>query len=266
MRVFITGAAGGLGRALAVACAQRGWDLFLTDRDEAGLKRLKAGLRRRFPADVRISACDLTDEKDVRKLMRRVDRLHLRFGMLLNIAGVDFEGGFLERDCDKLVSIVNVNVTATLRVTHEVLSRREGEGRFYLVFVSSLASLFPMPLKAIYAASKRFLLDFSLALGQELRAQRVNVLALCPGGLPTTEGSIRGIEAQGLWGRLTTNPLERVAQNTIAKALAGQRVYIPGKVNRLLGSLGKLVPKRVVTGLIYLRWYNAQAKWLNVQR
>jgi short-subunit dehydrogenase len=61
MRVFITRRRGGLGRALA-ACAQRGWDLFLTDGDEA-LKRLKAGLRRRFPADVRISACDLTDER-----------------------------------------------------------------------------------------------------------------------------------------------------------------------------------------------------------
>jgi short-subunit dehydrogenase len=265
MRAFITGATGGLGRAMAVSCAQRGFDLFLTDRDAAALLRLKAGLKRRFAVDVRVAACDLTDTGDVKRLMRRVDRLHLRFGMLLNVAGVDFEGGFLERECDKLMTIVNVNVTATLHVTHEVLRRREAGKKFYLVFVSSLASLFPMPLKAIYAASKRFLLDFSLALGQELRAEKVNVLALCPGGLPTTEDTIRGIEAQGLWGHLTTNPLERVARKTIAGVLSGRRVYIPGKVNWLLGALGKLVPRRIVTGLIYLRWNSAQEKWLRLQ-
>jgi short-subunit dehydrogenase len=68
-----------------------------------------------------------------------------------------------------------------------------------LVFVSSLASMFPMPHKAAYAASKRFLLDFATALRHELKTHNVRVLALCPGGLVTTKEAVRSIAAQGIW-------------------------------------------------------------------
>ncbi len=93
--------------------------------------------------------------------------------------------------------MIKLNIEATLRITHEILNRRNDQGKFYLVFVASLASLYPMPLKATYAASKRFLYDFSIALGEELKAKHVSVLSLCPGGLPTTEEAIRCIQVQG---------------------------------------------------------------------
>lgn len=85
-----------------------------------------------------------------------------------------------------------------------------------------------MPLKATYAASKRFLLDFAAALRQELRRENVNVLALCPAGMVTTEKTAAAIRAQGVWGAVTTNPLEVVARKTLDRALAGKAVYIPG--------------------------------------
>ncbi len=85
-------------------------------------------------------------------LIETIDACQIRFDMLLNVAGVDYEGGFLERGRKDIVRIVSLNNEATLRITHAVLSRRR-EGRpFSLVFVSSLASMYPMPLKATYAA------------------------------------------------------------------------------------------------------------------
>lgn len=260
MNAFITGAAGGLGRAMAVECAQRGYHLFLTDVNQAGLIHLQQGLERRFGVTVAARACDLTAPSDVDNMLSVIDQSGLKFDLLLNIAGLDFEGGFLEREREKLVKIVSLNNAATLRITHAILERRRENRRFNIVFVSSLASMFPMPLKATYAASKRFLLDFSFALRQELKDQSANVLALCPGGMVTTESAMEGIAAQGFWGNATTNPLETVARKTLDRVFAGKAIYIPGLLNRTLTFFGKLFPRTVIAKLVYSRWHKAQSE------
>ena len=122
--------------------------------------------------------------------------------------------------------------------------------------------MYPMPLKATYAASKRFLLDFAVALRQELKDQDVNVLALCPGGLVTTKEAMSGIVAQGFWGGATTNALETVARRTIDGVLRGKGVYIPGVLNRALTFAGKLIPRAWIAAAVYHRWSKAQKQWL----
>jgi hypothetical protein len=263
MKTLITGAAGGLGRAMAIECARRGHSLVLTDRDPDGLERFAQGLGRQYGIYPEIMVCDLTDEAGIRSLMDRFDAENVTFDMLLNIAGLDNEGGFLRRDCDRILDIVKVNVEATLRFTHELLRRRNDP--FHIVFVSSLASQFPMPLKATYAASKRFLFDFALALGEELKDSGVHVLALCPGGLPTTPGTIAAIDAQGFFGKATTNRLEVVSRKTIDRVLRGDPVYFPGILNNLFRILNPFLPKRFVIRLIHKRWIRSQARWLKTE-
>ncbi|NCB51205.1 MAG: SDR family NAD(P)-dependent oxidoreductase [Clostridia bacterium] len=265
MNVMITGAAGGLGRALAVECGRRGYNIFLTDINESGLLPLRLGLERLFGACVTSKACDLTESESVDELMAVIDECGIRFDMLLNIAGVDYEGGFLGREREKVAKIISLNDEATLRITHAVLSRRRPGKHFTLVFVSSLASMFPMPLKATYAASKRFLLDFAIALRQEMKDQDTNVLALCPGGLVTTKEAMRGIASQGFWGSVTTNKLEEVACRTIDRALGGKGVYIPGPLNRILSFFGHFIPRSWAAAVIHRRWLKAQSKWAQLE-
>lgn len=262
MNILITGAAGGLGRALASECGRRGYNLFLTDVNEEGLHCLQRGLERQFGVTVTTKACDLTSADSVDEMLDVIDRHNIRFDMLLNIAGLDFEGGFMGRDRENVVKIVSLNDAATLRITHAVLERRRQGGHFTIVFVSSLASMFPMPLKATYAASKRFLLDFAISLRQELKDQDANVLALCPGGMVTTREAMEGIAAQGFWGDATTNPLEVVARKTLDRALVGKGLYVPGCLNRTLSFLGKIVPRTLVASVVYWRWNHTQSKWL----
>lgn len=264
MFVLITGAAGGLGRAFAVDCAKRGYDLLLTDINDAGLKLIKQGLTSRYSVKVLTRACDLTNDDDVDALFWFARENGVQFEMLLNVAGVDFEGGFYERSTESILKIVRLNVEATLRVTHKILSYRTAEKPFYIVFVSSLASFYPMPLKATYAASKSFLREFACALGQELASAGVKVLTLCPGGLPTTDAALHGIAAQGFWGEVTTNRLEKVTHRTISRVLKGYTLYIPGFVNYVFRLAGSLVPKRAVAKLLYSRWSSAQEQWLKV--
>ena len=95
MHVLITGAAGGLGRALAVECARRGYRLFLTDRNAQALCHIQDGLCRQFGVQVTAVPCDLTDSASVDAMLDQIDRAQMQFDMLLNVAGLDYEGAFL---------------------------------------------------------------------------------------------------------------------------------------------------------------------------
>lgn len=265
MTVLITGAAGGLGRAFALDCAMRGYDLLLTDIDAAGLERASLGIGRQY--DVRIYAmpCDITDDQAVDSLIAYAKENRIKIDMLFNVAGLDYEGGFTERRFESICTILRVNIEATLRMTHRAMELRRKNSKFHIIFVSSLASLHPIPLKATYAASKRFLLDFSIALGQELKDQNVSVLALCPGGLATREDCIQAIKAQGFWGNATTNALEKVAHRTISRALRGKKEYVPGMVNRVFSIAGKLITPYAAARLLHGRWSRAQKQWMEAR-
>lgn len=254
MNAIITGAAGGFGRAAANECARLGYDLFLTDLNLRGLSCIKEGIERRFSVNVKVKQCDLTDPDDVDSMLRYIDKQSLRFDMLLNIAGLDHEGTFMSRSREQLVGIIALNDMATVRITHSILQRRRRDDLFTIVFMSSLASMFPMPVKATYAASKRFLCDFSTALRYELKGERVNILTVFPGGMPTTNEAVEAILAQGIWGDLTTSPLERATYETIRRALAGKTTYIPGICNKSLAFLGKIVPPSLAASIVFRRW------------
>lgn len=264
MNVLITGAAGGLGRAFANECAGRGYNLILTDINKAGLDTIKCGIERKYDVPVVVKSCDLTSDSSTDEFMSYITDKSIPVNMLLNVAGIDFEGGFMERDVNSIMRILKLNLEATLRITHKVLEQKKGNDKFYIVFVSSLASFYPIPLKATYAASKRFLLDFAYALKEELRPQNVFVLSLCPGGLATTYETLNGIAAQGFFGNATTNHIEKVVHKTISRSLSGKSLYVPGLLNRSFSIVGNFVPRKMITRLLYSRWSSAQEQWLKI--
>jgi short-subunit dehydrogenase len=114
-----------------------------------------------------------------------------------------------------------------------------------------------MPVKATYAASKRFLLDWSRALQEELRDQDVSVTVLCPAGMPTTPETVKAIDAQGWAGFVTTQSVGDVAASTVDAALKGRTVVIPGFVNQVVQILGALVPTSLLVHWIGSRWKKA---------
>ena len=133
------------------------------------------------------------------------------------------------------MTVLKVNLLANMDMTHEILQLRDTARTFRLINVCSMAGFYPMPFKATYAATKRFLMDFSLALREEIK-DFGTVTALCPGGMPTTDECMRAIFAQGFWGWATTvDPPGKVAEQTLKMALRGKAMYIPGFGNKLLG-------------------------------
>lgn len=263
--VAISGACGGLGKAFAVECAIRGYNLFLTDLNPVLLDTLANSLRQAYGCRVLTHPCDLTDPAARAALFERMRAEQLRFWALINVAGVDYEGLFLEQSSQHIRTIVRLNIEATLDLTHTLLSYRDPLAAFRVINVASLAAFYPMPVKATYAASKRFLLDFSLALREEVKPLGATVTVLCPAGMPTTHECIQAIEAQGWMGHITTRDVGSVAYQTLQAALAGRALVIPGAINRLLQALGGLAPRMLVAHLIGSRWRSARQKRMQQQ-
>lgn len=255
--VFITGAAGGLGKAFAMECAERGWDLFLTDRDEEVLKGLAEGICRLYNIHIIYKSCDLTDDSSRGELWNYIEENELKFHFLINIAGLDYEGIFYERSTEELDTIIRLNINATVVMTNRMIRYRDYVRTFRIINVSSLAAYYPMPVKATYAASKRFILDFSRAIREELKDHDITVTALCPGGMPSNSKVIEAIDRQGFFGRLTTTNVGYVASKTIDRAIKGKTLYIPGLFNVFLSIVGKMVPAGIIAMFIARRWNRA---------
>lgn len=256
--VLITGATGGLGKALAAACAARGWSLYLTDlatpAGDAALAALATGLQREFGVDVAWRACDLTAPADRDALWEHLAAQGVRLWMLLNVAGLDYQGPFAERPLDELLTVARLHVEAVIANCHRALALRDPAQTLRIVNVASFAAFYPMPGKAVYAATKRCLVDLSRALHVELRPRNVTVTAVCPAGMPTAPRTIAGIEALGLWGRLTATPVNRVARRTVALALRGRPLYVPGLLNRAIRAASALTPLAWRLRWIARRW------------
>jgi short-subunit dehydrogenase len=253
---MISGATGGLGTALVLECAKRGYSLYLTDIREEGALFARS-IAETYQIEARYRACDLTSSQARQDMFDQLNSEGCDFWGLINVAGFDNEGAFLEQTRQQILSIIQVDVESTVDMTHAILERRAQDRRFMLINVCSLAGFFPMPYKATYSASKRFLVEFSRAVNEEIR-DFGSVTAVCPSGLPTTAASLRKISAQGFWGKITMMKVETVARKTIDYGLRGKAVYVPGFLNCVLQWLGTLIPPALVAKYIGKRWRMAQ--------
>ena len=113
----ITGATGGLGRALAADCAMRGWDLVLTDRDPERLSELSAGLEQSYGVATIWYAADLSDATGRDMLLHSLNRHAGRLDALINVAGLDHEGRLDAQSPTDLSSMIQVNVAALVTLT-----------------------------------------------------------------------------------------------------------------------------------------------------
>ena len=254
--VCITGAAGGLGKAFSVECASRGWDLFITDLHEQPLAELSESLRNTYGVKVIYQACDLTNHIDRTRLFDEMQNHQMKFWCLVNIAGLDFEGPFIDRSREQIRTLLRLNIEANIEMTYIMLKRHDPSQTFRIINVASLAAYYPMPIKALYAASKSFILSFSKALREEVRSIGGTVTALCPAGMPTTAACTESIDAQGIVGLLTTTNTGYVASRTIDHALKGHAVYIPGKINQVVNAMSLFIPSTVIAKMINKRWNN----------
>ncbi|MDP4152902.1 MAG: SDR family NAD(P)-dependent oxidoreductase [Bacillota bacterium] len=257
---LITGAAGGLGKAFCASCARRGFNLFLTDVSDKALAALSSGIKHEYGIKVRTFICNLASENGRDSLYAQIEASEIKFTGLINVAGTDIEGEFAYRSLKSLRNTMQVNMLSAAENINRVLCFRQENRRFTIINVASLAAYQPMPYKALYSATKRFLVHLSLGIREELKPYNVTVTALCPSGMPTTKACVECINAQGIAGILTTMNTGDVAEYTLKQALRGKALVIPGVLNKLLGILSTLAPDTLSAALVRRQWSKALQK------
>jgi short-subunit dehydrogenase len=193
---LITGASSGIGRAFALALAERGMDVVLIARREELLRDLANDLMQRYGVRTEVIAADLSQGGAAFQVQQAVAERGVAIDLLVNNAGFAAHGGFETLAAERDHEQVMVDVTAVVDLTHafipSLLQRTPGAA---IINIASTASFQPLPYMAVYGASKAFVLSFSQALAEEYRARGLRVLALCPGATATAFFDIAGEEA-----------------------------------------------------------------------
>jgi len=258
----VTGAASGIGRALAVALARSGHTLALADQNEAGLQDTIALLPDRAIAAAR--TVDVADRAAVDAFARDVVARHGGVDLLINNAGVSIAGTVDELTVDEMAWVVNVNFWGVVHGVKAFLPSLLARGSATIVNVSSVFGLWGPPGQSAYAASKFAVRGFSESLRAELRDSGVHVVTVHPAGIKTaiartsriaagTDRALAERRRDQFDRRLLTIPPERAARailDGVAKrrdrVLIGADAYRIDWITRLLGPRGSRMLSNVM--------------------
>jgi short-subunit dehydrogenase len=239
---LVTGPTAGIGRSFAVQLAQRGHDLVLVARDRERLEELAAELRAAYGVDVEVLPADLVDRASLGEVEARLADPARPVDLLVNNAGFGMKERFLDNPVDAENAMLDVLVTAVLRLSHAALGAMTARGRGGIINVSSVAAFLP---RGTYAASKAWVNSFSEWAAHEYAGRGVRVMALCP-GFTRTEFHQRmevspGSSPSFLW--LDADELVRTALSDFDK---GRVFSIPSARYKVITTAARVVPNRVL--------------------
>jgi short-subunit dehydrogenase len=251
----ITGAAAGIGRALALQLAYRGTDATLWDHDADGLDQV-ADRCRGWGVSVRTGVVDVGDREAVARQAAAVAETG-RVDLLFCVAGTIHTGALLDSDLDDVEHIMRVNFWGTVNTVKALLPHITASGWGHIVTVSSAFGLVGVPRYGAYCASKFAVRGFSEALRQELALAEHPVQVSCayPGGV-RTDIVRRGRFAAGEDAEAVSDLFDRQIARTTASAAATRilRGVQQGKPQILVGADARLVSAFLrVTGASYQR-------------
>ena len=239
----VTGASAGLGVAYADRLASEGADVWLAARSGDKLEEVAADLRARHGVQARVTAVDLSDGAARRGFVDEVGAA--RVSHLVNNAGFGTMGDFAEAPAERLVQEMELNMVALTELTRAVLPGMLAQGRGAIVNVASTAAFQPIPTMAVYAASKAYVLRFSMALWDELKDSGVRVLAICPGPTETAFFANAGNE-NAMSNRRTP---EQVVDTTFEALRRNRPFVIDGASNGALAFATRFAPTGLTLAL-----------------
>ncbi len=194
--------------------------------------------------------CDLTDAEELRRAYAAIaERLAGIKGKLLlvNNSGFGGYGFFPSPGLEHNLSMIDLNIRALTHLTGLFLPELKNRGGA-VVNVCSTAAWQPCPRLNVYAATKAYVMSFSLALGRELSYNGVRVLCLCPGPTSTNFFKAAGFEKRPLPNSFGHNP-GQVARAALKALASGKSLKVVGILNSVSARLAGFLPKTVSTAI-----------------
>ena len=248
-KAIVTGAASGIGEALARDLGSRGSNLVLLDRDAAGLTRVSADLGSKHPGiSVTTVTADLSDRDGTDEIGAQLATQHPDTTLLINCAGVALGGTFDQVSLHDFNWLFDINFHGAVTLTHHLFPALRRNPGSHLANVSSVYGLFAPPGQAAYASSKFALRGFTEALRAEADAWDLGVTCVHPGGIKTAIASNARVGA-----RLSSTEAQKSVDNinrslTISPSDAAEIILrgIEGRKPRVLIGLSAKLPDTIV--------------------
>ena len=226
-RALLTGAASGIGRALARALAREGVELALVDRDAQRLEAVASGIE---ASGVRTFCFDLAHEAAVSACAERVLAEGSGLHLLVNNAGTTWYGPTRRMPAEDCERVLAVNLLAPVRLTQRLLPTLLAQDEAHVVNLCSISGLVALRRLAVYSTSKFGLVGYSQALASEY-GRRLGVTAVCPGFVDTP--LLEASRARRPPSVLTTRP-EVVAARTVRAIRRDRRLVLVSPLARAL--------------------------------
>ncbi len=239
---LITGATAGIGASYANLLAKEGFDLILVARDLPRLNQVAKELSKRFGVKAQCIKADLTKPSQLARVEKRVADSKKPIDILVNNAGFGIKDSFTVSNLDKEQELLDVLVTAPMRLTHAVLPVMIKRNTGIIVNVSSVASFIA---GGTYSAAKSYLTVFSESLHTELRGTNVKISALCP-GFTRTEFHARGRMKMTALPKFMWLDSDKLVSKSWKHANANRAISIPGWQYKILSAIARNAPRPIV--------------------
>lgn len=239
----VTGASSGLGIAYAERLAADGANVILVARSEDKLQKVAENLRQRHGVETMVLPADLTDRQARASLIDTLGGLQI--STLVNNAGFATFGDVAEIDPDRMSREVELNVVALTDLTRALIPQMIDRGRGAVINIASTAAFQPIPGMAVYAATKGYVLQFTVALWAELKKTGVRALCVCPG--PTETEFFTAAGDDSVMGNRRTP--EQVVDSTFDALKRHRPFVVDGAQNKLLAVSTRLAPKGLAATL-----------------
>jgi short-subunit dehydrogenase len=244
-KVLLSGAASGIGKALALRLAAEGANLYLVDIDEAGMADTAAECRH-AGVEILTRRCDLSQPRDVSSAVADVLNRWNGVDILVNNAGITYYGKTERMAPELWEKLLRINLLSHVQITRELLPNLLERPEAHVLNVCSVLGLVGMPKVTAYCTSKFGLVGFSESLRNEFGRQGLGVTALCPGfvrtNLFTSAPLEERTEEHKLPPRLITTTPERVANAAVKAIHRNRRLVVMEPFARFMYSMKRFAP------------------------
>ncbi len=240
LAALITGASAGIGAAYAKQLAAKGTDLVLVARDEARLNSLAQELKTAHNINVEVLPADLSDRFQLDKVATRAAREDI--DLVINNAGFGIKQPFAGGALDAEQNLLDVLVTAVMRITHSALPGMLARDRGGVINVSSIAGWMS---SGTYSATKSWATTFSESLATLHKDSNVHVMALCPGYTRTEFHSRAEMEIQTIPNWMWLD-VDHVVKRSLSDFAKSKPVSVPGAQYKVLSLIAQYLPRPLV--------------------
>lgn len=251
--VLVTGASSGIGAEFVKQLAKKGADLILVSRSEKKLAEMKSSLEKEFGIKVNFISADLSKPGEPHRVYQECKKQGLAVDILINNAGVGLFGASTELNEKDVEAMLELNIVALTTLCSLFGRDMKLNQNGMILNVGSVVGGVATPFFASYAASKSYVLSYSLALRKELKSSKVSVTCLAPGFVRTQFDQNAGVSIEKYKNFSESNAMnpDRVASIGLKALLKKKAFTIAGTRNKITAFFTSLLPKTWSTAIVH---------------